>query len=183
MPEPSDEQLLANLRAGDLDAFDRLYGRYERRLYGYIRRIVSDQGRAEDLLQEVFMKVLQDQTFDPERGRFSAWLFKVARNACLMELRRSKRRHAAYERVPEPSPEPTVDERLDPSRRVERALAGLSEPQRQLLLLKQVGQLTYREIATVIGVAEGTVKSRLHEATKQFRQTLIEHELEYETTP
>lgn len=176
MPDPSDEQLLAALRAGELDAFDRLYDRYERRLYGYIRRILGDPARAEDLLQEVFMKVLKDQTFDPERGRFSAWLFKVARNACLMELRRTKRRHAAYERVPDPSPAPGIEERLDPSRRVERALAGLTEPQRQLLLLKQVGQLTYREIATVIGVAEGTVKSRLHEATRQFRQTLVEYE-------
>lgn len=176
MPPASDEQLLADLRAGELAAFDRLYERYERRLFGYIRRIVADQARAEDILQEVFMKVLQDATFDPERGRFSAWLFKVARNACLMELRRTRRRDAAYDRVPEPLAAPDLDEVLDPSRRVEKALATLTEPQRQLLLLKQVGQLTYREIATVIGVAEGTVKSRLHEATRQFRQTLVEHE-------
>ena len=56
------------------------------------------------------------------------------------------------------------------------AFAELTEPQRQLLLLKQVGQLTYREIAAVVGVAEGTVKSRLHEATRRFRRTLIESE-------
>lgn len=172
MANPSDEQLLADLRAGHIDAFDRLYARYERRLYGYVRRMVGESGRAEDLLQEVFMKVLSDRSFDPGRGRFSAWLFTVARNACLMELRSQQRRGAAHRKIPEPSPSRAPDELLEPSRRVERALAELSEAQRQLLLLKQVGQLTYAEIAAVIGVAEGTVKSRLHEATRRFRATL-----------
>ena len=173
---PPDEELLAAIRAGEMAAFDQLYGRYERRLYGYIRRMVSEPSRAEDLLQDVFMKVLADRTFDPDRGRFSAWLFKVARNECLMAIRGAKRRDAVYEAVPEPVPPRQPDEVLDPSLRVEHALAGLTEPQRQLLLLKQVGQLTYREIASIVGVAEGTVKSRLHEATKQFRQTLLENE-------
>ena len=71
---PPDEELLASIRAGEITAFDQLYGRYERRLYGYIRRMVTDQARAEDLLQDVFMKVLSDRTFDPDKGRFSAWL-------------------------------------------------------------------------------------------------------------
>lgn len=176
VPDPSDEQLLADLRAGDLAAFDRLYARYERRVFGYLRRMLGDPGRAEDLLQEVFMKVFTDHGFDPDRGRFSAWLFTVARSSCLMELRSSRRRGAAHEAAPVPTPSRAPDELLEPSQRVERALATLSEPQRQLLLLKQVGQLTYGEIAAVIGVAEGTVKSRLHEATRRFRATLVQGE-------
>lgn len=176
MPERSDETLLAALRAGDLAAFELLYGRYERRLFGYMRRMIGDDARAEDLLQEVFMKVFRDRSFDPGRGSFSSWLFTVARNACLMELRAARRRGAAHRAAPEPEPAKTPESVLEPAQRVAVAFAELTEPQRQLLLLKQVGQLTYREIAAVVGVAEGTVKSRLHEATRRFRQTLIESE-------
>ncbi|MCA9708475.1 MAG: sigma-70 family RNA polymerase sigma factor [Myxococcales bacterium] len=168
----SDEELLEAVRGGDLRAFDALYLRYERRLFGYIRRMVEDRTLAEDLVQDVVLTVLRDRSFDPSRGRFAAWLFTVARNRCLQHERRAAVREQA---VPEagaaaPNPEALVDRH----HQVRTAMAGLTDAQQQLLLLKQVGELTYREIADIHGVAEGTIKSRLHAATKAFRRRLAE---------
>lgn len=175
MPRRSetDESLLLATRAGDMAAFDELYDRYAGRLLGYIQRMVAESDRAEDIFQDVFFKVLRDRTYDPGRGRFSAWLFTVARNQILGVARTQKRRERL---APEPPPleAPDMESRLSDAARVRAAMAGLTETQRQLLLLKQLGDLTYREIATALGVAEGTIKSRLHTATKAFRARLVE---------
>lgn len=178
----SDEELVVALRAGDLAAFDRLYDRYARRLYGYIRRMLVDAARADDAFQEVFMVVLRGQAagapgFDPARGRFAAWLFAVARNRCRADRRQGLARAALLGQAVgelEPRPEPSPEHQLDDARRVQAAIAALPEDQRQLILMKQLGELTYREIAELLGVAEGTIKSRLHTATLALRQLLAE---------
>lgn len=171
--EATDEELLAAVRRGDLRAFDRLYTRYERRLFGYMRRIVDDRDLAEDLFQDVLLTVLRDRGYDPTRGRFSAWLFTVARNRCLEHLRRDgPRTKAEAHESPRTPEDPEVA--IGRSRQVRAAMAGLPAAQQQLLVLKQVGDLTYREIADIHGVAEGTIKSRLHAAMKAFRQRLAE---------
>lgn len=167
----TDEALVAALRRGELAAFDVLYQRYAARLFGYVRRLVDDEATAEDLLQDVILSVLQPGGFDERRGRFGAWLFTVARNRCL-DLRRAAARGAA--RRPLLVASSDADEAPDERRRhaVRTAIASLPEAQQQLLLLKQVGGLTYREIAEVHGIPEGTVKSRLHAAVEAFRRAL-----------
>ncbi len=170
-PVTSDEALTRAVREGDMDAFDVLYARYEVRLFAYVRRFIPERGRAEDVFQDVFLTVLRDRTFDPERGRFAAWLFTVARNRCRMAHRKDSRESRALEAMPRGGREASEPGYAEADR-VRRAMDALPEPQRQLLLLKQVAELTYREIAAVLGVAEGTIKSRLHAATSAFRAQL-----------
>lgn len=174
---PTDEELVVALRRGHLAAFDALYDRYERRLYGYIRRLIADPCAAEDLFQEVFLTVLRDRTFDPARGRFAAWLFMVARNRCLAEIRRARTREGLQGEVEArwvPASPESFERRFSDATRVHAAIAALPEGERQLILLKQLGELTYREIASLLGVAEGTIKSRLHAATAAFRRLLAD---------
>jgi RNA polymerase sigma-70 factor (ECF subfamily) len=170
-PDPrTDEALVAALRAGELMAFDVLYERWARRVLGYVRRFVEDGEVAEDLLQDVLFTVLADRSFVPGRGSFAAWLFAVARNRCL-DARRSAERRRRRERAEHDA----VAVAHGPSERdvgVRAAVATLPDAQQELLVLKQVVGLSYREIAHLHGVPEGTVKSRLHEAVQAFRRAL-----------
>jgi RNA polymerase sigma-70 factor (ECF subfamily) len=162
--------LVAALRAGELAAFDVLYRRWARRLLGYVRRFVDDRQAAEDLFQDVLYTVLADRSFDPARGSFAAWLFTVARNRCLDARRGSDRR-----RQRERDEGAVVSIASVPIERdvgVRAAVATLPETQQELLVLKQVVGLSYREIADLHGVPEGTVKSRLHDAVQAFRRAL-----------
>lgn len=177
MPEdPSDEDLVLRLRRGELSAFDGLYDRYERRLFAYLRRFAGDRAVAEDLFQDVLLAVLCDRNFDPARGRFAPWVFTVARNRGRMHQRQQQVRTAATiagagaPSGPHADPEATTAR----IRSVREAMAGLPEGQQDLLVLKQVGELSYREIAELQGEHEGTIKSRLHAAMKAFRQRLEE---------
>lgn len=179
MPEdPSDEELVLRLRRGELAAFDGLYDRYDRRLFAYLRRFAGDRAVAEDLFQDVLLAVLCDRSFDPARGRFAPWVFTVARNRGRMHQRQQQVRAAAAAAGAGPTSEPGAS--ADPEgttariRSVREAMAALPEGQQDLLVLKQVGELSYREIAELQGEHEGTIKSRLHAAMKAFRQRLEE---------
>ncbi|MCB9558450.1 MAG: sigma-70 family RNA polymerase sigma factor [Deltaproteobacteria bacterium] len=177
----SDEDLVKRLREGDISAFDELYRRYHRRLFGYVARQVRDGAQAEDLFQEIFLTVLEDRSFDLSQGRFAAWLFTVARNRCLNALRSDQRQRRALaraadeERAATRSPD-DLSQTLARGRTLQGAIERLSTAHQQVLLLKQVGELSYREIAEVQQVPEGTVKSRVHAAIAALRGALDEEE-------
>ena len=175
----TDEQLVRRIRRGEVEAFDELYQRYSRKLLSYIFRFVQDRDQAEDLLQDVLLRVLRDRSFDLQRGRFGAWLFTVARNACLSHLRDDRRRQLKARASGEvaqwsgaaPSPEEAA-QLTEQVAALQDAVATLPQSQQDALVLKQLGQMTYREIARIQGVPEGTVKSRLHLAIRHVQRWL-----------
>jgi RNA polymerase sigma-70 factor (ECF subfamily) len=172
----SDERLYERLRAGDLAAFDALYARYERRLFAFVRGLIGDAAEAEDVFHEAFMQVLGERPRfdDPARGSFRAWLYTVARNACLNRLRsrdRGQRAHTTPDGEPAP---PAADEKLEraeASAALDRALEHLPQALGELYRLRAAG-LSYEELARVLDLPLGTVKSRMHELVAQLKKEM-----------
>jgi RNA polymerase sigma-70 factor, ECF subfamily len=179
MAADSDERLHERLLGGDLAAFDALYERYERRLFGFVRAHLDDVAEAEDAFHEAFLRVLKARDLDFRAGSFRSWLYRVARNECLNRLRargRGARALRALHDLDEQRPPPVerADERLQ-RREVTRALgaavARLPSALAELYHLRSSG-LSYEEMARVLEVPLGTVKSRMHELVGQLRKEM-----------
>jgi RNA polymerase sigma-70 factor, ECF subfamily len=181
--EPSDEQLMTNLDGPEVEvALSKLYDRYSRTVFGVGLKILSDRSMAEELVQEVFLKVWRSSgTFEPSRGSFSTWLYRVTRSVALDLYRKRAHRisqvadgqlYIAAERDSSAGPQEFVDESWL-SWRVSRALEVLDASHREVIDLAYFGGLSQREISERTGVPLGTVKTRTASAYKSLRKELV----------
>jgi RNA polymerase sigma-70 factor (ECF subfamily) len=178
--ELTDDELMAMFRNGDLEAFDALFDRHYRSVYHFARMLLSDAHRAEDILQETFMGVLKASGRYQPRGHFRTWLMRICRNGCLNVLQRDRLRRSAtldgasQSAVP-PTREPSAGERMQVKERMERVRQGISElpeRQREAIVLYAYEQMSYREVAEVLEVPLGTVKTLIHRARATLAQEL-----------
>ena len=180
--EPSDEQLMTNLDGPGVEAaLSKLYDRYSRTVFGVGMKILGDRSMAEELVQEVFLKVWRSSgTFDSARSSFSTWLYRVTRSVALDLYRKRAHRvrpvsdgdpHLDSSRDPSAGPQEVVDESWL-SWRVSRALEVLNAPHREVIDLAYFGGLSQREISERTGVPLGTVKTRTASAYKSLRKEL-----------
>ena len=167
---------LARARAGDVAAFGALVRRHQERVFRFLHRMLDAREEAMELSQDVFVKAWQALPGWRPEAAFSTWLLQIARNAALDQLRRRQVvRFAPLESGLEvadeaPGPEARYATR-ERQAQLERALRRLAAEHREILLLREVEGLAYGELASVLGIAEGTVKSRLARA----RSALLEH--------
>jgi RNA polymerase sigma-70 factor (ECF subfamily) len=171
----TDEQLYARARRGDVAAFDTLYARYERRLFGFVFRLLQDRSAAEEVFHDALLEVIDGPQLSFTQASFSAWLFRVARNACANRLRSTSRKDSALLRLaavdePGPSPEQQLFE-TERASRLASAVARLPRALSDLFHLRASG-LSYDEIALVLDVPTGTVKSRIHTLVSQLKEEL-----------
>src|SRR5262252_1908395 len=170
----SDGELIQRTGEGDRAAFDKLYERYARTVYGLALRRLGDRGRAEDAVQETFVSIWRAaRTFDPGRGPGAPWLFAVARNAIVDRLR--ARPEPTADAVDEPSPEAGPDDRAEQSWtqwRVHRALEELPEREREVISLAYWSGLSQSEVAEFLGIPLGTVKTRTRSALSKMSDIL-----------
>src|SRR5688572_4650837 len=183
--EPTDEQLLAEYRAGDKTKFAVLVLRYQRELYHFLVRFLGDRAAAEDVFQETFLQVHQSaDQFDPSR-RFRPWLFTIAANKARDLIRSQARRptnplQASISPGDEESGEfidlmqSTADMPSDPmemqelQQQVQSTVGNMPEHLREILLLSYFHQFPYKQISEILDIPLGTVKSRLHAAVAHF---------------
>jgi RNA polymerase sigma-70 factor, ECF subfamily len=181
--ELSDERLMDHL-AGKEEvgaALSALYDRYSRTVFGVGVKLLGDRSLAEELVQEVFLKVWRSShTFDSSRGSFSTWLYRVTRNLASDSYRKRTRRvnpvsdkdsYISATRDSSPGPQEIVDDSWL-SWRISRALEELDAPHREVIELAYYQGLSQREISRRTGVALGTVKTRTSRALKRLREGL-----------
>src|SRR4051794_6200680 len=175
----SDAELIQRTGAGDRSAFEKLYSRYARSVFGLALRRLGDRGRAEEAVQETFVSIWRSaSTYKPERGPGAPWLYGVARNAI---VDRSRARYEPPAEAPdEPSSDVGPDERAEQSWtswRVHRALETLPEREREVVALAYWSDLSQSEVAEKLGIPLGTVKTRTRSALMHLAEVL-EGELE-----
>lgn len=173
----TDTDLVGRLALGEQPALVELYRRYGRRLYPLIRRIVVDESLAEEVLQDVFVRLwTRPGQYRPDGGQLLAWLMTVARNLALDAVRREKkwRAHADLDdHVHQVTAAgPGVD--ADMARAVRRALAALPDDQQRTVELAYFEGLTHAELAARLGEPLGTVKSRLRLALDKLRKAVAQ---------
>ncbi len=183
MSDSSDEELLRAYRDGDSEAFKTLFGRYRGPLFNFLLRRVRDRGRAEELYQDSWTKVIERSAEFRGDSKFSTWLYTIARNACIDHQRKMKfRGHASLDETQRGANQPMVERVANPGlgpdqlasgqalrERIRIAVEELPEEQREVFLLRQLQGLGFKEVAEVVGVPVNTVKSRMRYALERLQ--------------
>ncbi|HUC43815.1 MAG TPA: sigma-70 family RNA polymerase sigma factor [Candidatus Sulfotelmatobacter sp.] len=173
--EPGDERLVAAARGGDEPAFGELVRRYQGPIYNAVLRMVRDAEDARDLSQTVFLKAFRELgSFNP-RYKFYSWIYRIAINESLNHLKRSGRQEPLTGDLrsgAEGAIEALVERERD--RQVQDEIMRLRPDHRAVLVLRHFLDLSYEDIAEVIGVPEKTVKSRLFSARQELKDRLVQ---------
>ena len=166
-----EEEWIEAARQGDQDAFAELVRLYEKRVFALTSRMCRNPEDAAEAAQEAFLSAWQGLRFFRGEASFSTWLYRLASNACVDLLRREGRHRAAAGASPSPQ---DVAERGEVREQVDAGLAALSPELRQVLVLREMHQLSYDEISQVLSLDVGTVKSRISRGRRQLRKFLLE---------
>ncbi len=182
----SSEDLMARIAKGDQDAFEILVNRHQTSVLNLIYRFVGDRTQAKDLAQEVFIRVWQAAKSYEPKAKFTTWIYRITANRCFNELKSSRRKkwfsfnrsdedgeHAFEETLADsaPSAEDLLLEK-ERSRQISDALQSLPDNQRMALVLKRYDDLSYQEIAQIIGCSVSAVESLLVRAKRTLQEKL-----------
>ncbi|HWP04115.1 MAG TPA: RNA polymerase sigma factor [Polyangiaceae bacterium] len=192
--DASDETLMVRYQRGDRGAFTLLVRRHHRALYNFVLRQLRHQSLAEEITQEVFLRVVQSANEYKHESRFSTWAYAIARNLCVDQLRKAQhRRHPSLDQplgpgddaraladvVADPKPVGNAEHSAAASQMratLIQAIETLPDDQREVYLLREVANLSFKEIAEVTAVPENTAKSRMRYALERLRSTLCDFE-------
>jgi RNA polymerase sigma-70 factor, ECF subfamily len=178
-----DQDLIDSCLAGRREAFGLLVERYQHRLYGSLVHVTGSTDQARDIAQDAFVHAFEKLSTFRGQSQFYSWLFRIALNAAISAQRKTQRVTGSVDAVKEATGQEPVDgragavpwDRLETQERqmlVQRALAELPEEYRAALVLKEMDDLKYEEIAAVLQVPLGTVRSRIHRARQELRARL-----------
>jgi RNA polymerase sigma-70 factor (ECF subfamily) len=174
----TDETLVEGCRKGDRVAFETLVMRYQRPLYNAAYRILANADDASEITQIVFLRILERLDDYDRQYKFFSWIYRIAINESIDMLRRNRREEPLDEAIDLPDtadsgPERQYRER-ELSERIQRVLMSMKVDDRVVLTLRHFSDLSYREIAEVLGLEEKTVKSRLFEARRRMGELLAD---------
>ena len=181
--DAGDGELIAAFVRGDEKAFEQLYGRYKRQLYGFLNNLITDNpAEVDEVFEETWLRVLDKLPGYRDEGRFSAWLFRIGRNIFIDRLRKNRNAFAALNLDAEEAPALPGPASLEPDQELElgevgsviaEAVGKLPVEQREVFLLRQQ-ELAFKEIAEIQGCSINTVLGRMQYAMKSLRRLLLE---------
>ena len=191
--DQADEDLMVMYQKGEVRAFEVLLSRHRKPVYNFILRFVGDRETSEDLLQEAFMRVIRGAEAYKRQAKFTTWLYTIARNLCIDQLRKGAlRKHPSLDsrQSQDGQSGPTLGEQTADSRanverdatagelrlRIASAVETLPDDQREVFLMREVANLPFKEIADITGVPENTVKSRMRYALERLQAALSDYE-------
>lgn len=171
-----DELLVLRCLRRDLEAWDELVRRYHDRLFFYVRRMVDHDEQAAQLLQEVWVKVLQNLRSLRQGSRLAPWLYSITRHVVMSHYRERYSTVAVADHAEldeQPTDDSTDSARFEDAELIHFGLSRIGWAEREVLTLHFLDDLSVAEIATVLDIPPGTVKSRLHRAKSELRQVLV----------
>jgi RNA polymerase sigma-70 factor (ECF subfamily) len=181
-----DPGILRKAQRGDERAFSIIVRAYETPVFNYVLRLVGDRSLAEDLTQEVFLRVFQGLPKFSLRCKFTTWLFQVTKNRVLDELRASERRPRHLVALDDIAPLEVMDAPIERGETVDalwRAIDGLSTDLKMALLLRDVAGLSYTEIADALEVTLATVKWRIYKGREDVALALAREGITFDSRP
>ena len=181
--ELTDEDLIRKFQNGDIGAYTQIVNRYKDRLYNFIYRFVYDIDRAEDILQDTFLKLYTHKNSYREIAKFSTWLYTIAGNLAKTELRKLKRRKTyAVSEVSRGDQEfviksPDTDTAIDANsinieNSIQKALNQLPQDFKTIIILRDIQELSYEDISRIVDIPIGTVKSRINRGRLKLQKLL-----------
>lgn len=178
MTSQPDNQIMLSVRDGDLDQLSILFERYNKTLFNFFLRLTSNRAISEDLVQEVFLRILKYRHTYRGDGKFTNWMFHISRNAHVDFFKKQNREQQFTENDPEPvSEDSNPDERLEASQDaalLRVALTKLPIEKREVLVLSRFHNMKYEDIAEIQSCQVGTIKARVHRAIKELRDIYFE---------
>jgi RNA polymerase sigma-70 factor (ECF subfamily) len=193
--DATDETLMIRFQAGERSVFTVLVKRYQGPLYNFALRHLRNTSSAEEVVQDAFVRLVQNASDFKHEARFSTWMFTIVRNLCIDQIRKQAlRRHPSLEEPKRAGAgegegptlgEQTADSRANVERsavsteireRLMQAVDELPDEQREVFLMREVSNLPFKEIAEIVGIPENTVKSRMRYALERLQAALSEYE-------
>ena len=175
---PSDNQLMEEVRDGKVEKLAILFERHHVILYNFFLRLTANRSISEDLVQDVFFRILRYRHTYRGESKFTIWMYQISRNAHVDYLRKRKEEIPLDEQWTVPlSREQTPAENMEQLEKItllRQALAKLSLKKREILVLSRFQNLKYKEIAELLGCNTGTVKAHVHRATKELGEIYFE---------
>ncbi len=174
-----DHSLMMKVKEGEVEKLNLLYIRYSRRFFGFFYGMTGDGTTSEDLVQNVFMRILKYKHTYKENGSFEVWAFQMARNVHHDHYRKNKRyafqedMNPYEEQMSENVNQEVEMEKSDELNYLEKALASLSDEKRELIELVRFQKVKYAKVAEMLGVTESAIKVRVHRILKELRESYL----------
>ncbi|HEY4324329.1 MAG TPA: RNA polymerase sigma factor [Mucilaginibacter sp.] len=178
----ADNAIMLKVKAGDLDKMGLLFERYHRPLYGFLFHMTYNKQGSEDMVQQVFYKMIKYRHTFTGSGEFIHWMYSVARNT-LKDGVKSKASRTKYENIDDMAERIgggiTPDEQFEKKQakiELHQAMGKLAEDEREILTLSRFQELKHQEIAQILNITEGAVKARVHRAMKELKNIYLKKE-------